>query len=433
MNVMQLKQAYQALHTQNWPEAYAQFKAILLQEPHCIEALSGLGFAAMMQENYEEASGIWERVVINAENVQQSCSAYSALGSIAYQRKQFSLAIQYLLSVLKVTPQDSEAVRQIAWSYIELNQNEQALMWCETLIKLAPQDVMAYYNQGVVLMRMLRWQEAQHAFQRVLQLEPWHIDATINLAAVMLKQQKSQESIAYYKAALELQPQHPIASYMLAALTGQAQWRAAPSDFVSQLYDRYAATYEQSVLHQLNYQVPDLFVRAIVQHKNVKEAAWQILDLGCGTGLAGQVICGFARTLIGVDVSSVMLDLAADKKIYTELHHMPMENYLAQCNKKFELIYAADSLIYIGDLLPLFQHVKSVLTDKGLFIFSVEKKLEKNEEKFVLQKTGRFTHDVNYLKNITQECGFLWLSCEAVTLRMQEDHPVEGYIVVLSQ
>lgn len=44
-----------------------------------------------------------------------------------------------------------------------------------------------------------------------------------------------------------------------------------------------------------------------------------ILDLGCGTGLIGSWFKDYARTLVGVDVSPMMLDMATKKGCYHEL------------------------------------------------------------------------------------------------------------------
>lgn len=44
-----------------------------------------------------------------------------------------------------------------------------------------------------------------------------------------------------------------------------------------------------------------------------------ILDLGCGTGLIGSWFKDYARTLVGVDVSPTMLDMATKKGCYQEL------------------------------------------------------------------------------------------------------------------
>lgn len=44
-----------------------------------------------------------------------------------------------------------------------------------------------------------------------------------------------------------------------------------------------------------------------------------ILDLGCGTGLIGSWFKDYGRRIVGVDISSVMLDMATKKGCYHEL------------------------------------------------------------------------------------------------------------------
>ena len=82
-----------------------------------------------------------------------------------------------------------------------------------------------------------------------------------------------------------------------------------------------------------------------------------ILDVGCGTGGAGAWLKDYARSLVGVDVSDNMVELARKKMLYQELHVQPLNTYLETCTKSFDLVVAADVFSYVGKLEETFRQV----------------------------------------------------------------------------
>ena len=73
---------------------------------------------------------------------------------------------------------------------------------------------------------------------------------------------------------------------------------------------------------------------------------------------------------------------------------------LKKTNEKYELIIAGDVLIYIGNLSKLFRLCSSVMTENARFIFSIEVEKTKN---YSAKLTGRYSHNYNYIKKITQK------------------------------
>ncbi|MBI5448141.1 MAG: methyltransferase domain-containing protein [Gammaproteobacteria bacterium] len=431
MKMMQkLEKAYDLLRTQAWQEASVVFEAVLALEPHSVLARRGLGTAEMMQEKYASAKLIWSALLQEALEDKAKTESYFALGSIAYQEKNFSLAIQYLLEVCRIYPTDIEATRQIAWAYIEIKEYETALKWCEKLMALSVDKQAVFYNKGVVLMHLSRWSEAIQSFEQVMMGGVNYLNAQLNLAFLSLKLNKISEGIAYYQSVLNISPAHPIAQYQLSALLSEKNCIKAPCEFISTLYDAYAENYDNEMKSQLNYQVPYLFLNVIRDCVGVKKANWVSLDLGCGTGLAAEILKDFSEDIIGVDISEKMLAIAKNKNCYTELWLGDMLSFFDKNERKFDLIYAADSLIYRGDLKPLFEKIQSALESGGLFVFSVEKT---NENNFFLQKTGRFSHNKEYVRHVLCASGLTVMACRDLTLRDQGGQAVEGEIWLASK
>lgn len=98
---------------------------------------------------------------------------------------------------------------------------------------------------------------------------------------------------------------------------------------------------------------------SIASYQSFLNRSLEILDLGCGTGLAGAWLKDYAKTLIGVDISEQMVNAARKKMLYQELYVMPINEYLSKSKRKFDLVVAADVVSYIGDLTNLFPSVSS--------------------------------------------------------------------------
>ena len=81
------------------------------------------------------------------------------------------------------------------------------------------------------------------------------------------------------------------------------------------LYRDWAETYDETMLKGLSYLSPAKVVNLLAAHLADRNAA--VLDIGCGTGLAGQ---GLARhgfiTIDGLDVSPEMMQVAARRGVY---------------------------------------------------------------------------------------------------------------------
>ena len=91
------------------------------------------------------------------------------------------------------------------------------------------------------------------------------------------------------------------------ALDGDAASRA--------LYRDWAETYDDTMLQGLGYRSPAVVARMLGEHLADRQAL--VLDVGCGTGLAGQSLFerGFT-TIDGLDLSPEMMQVAARRNVY---------------------------------------------------------------------------------------------------------------------
>ncbi len=81
------------------------------------------------------------------------------------------------------------------------------------------------------------------------------------------------------------------------------------------LYRDWAQTYDQTMLQGLNYQSPVVVADLLARHLVARDAA--VLDVGCGTGLAGHNLATHGFSVIdGIDVSPEMMQVAERRGIY---------------------------------------------------------------------------------------------------------------------
>jgi len=81
------------------------------------------------------------------------------------------------------------------------------------------------------------------------------------------------------------------------------------------LYRDWAATYDQTMVEGLQYRSPTVVVDLLRPH--LANAQARVLDVGCGTGLAGRALAAHGFTEIeGLDLSPEMAQVAADSGAY---------------------------------------------------------------------------------------------------------------------
>src|SRR5437868_10501309 len=85
--------------------------------------------------------------------------------------------------------------------------------------------------------------------------------------------------------------------------------------YVRTLFDQYAPRFDRA-LADLGYRAPALLRDAVTRH-GLRFGT--MLDLGCGTGLAGAAFRPYVDWLIGVDLSPRMVEEARKKGLYDRL------------------------------------------------------------------------------------------------------------------
>lgn len=415
------------------------------------------------------------------------------LGTLLLQKNKHAAAIVHFKKVLQLEPLHREAFYNLGVIFLLQNDPEAALKYFLRLSQLEKEDFDVYYNLGVIYNMLNRFKEAIEYFNAALLIRADDFAAHINLGALYLKEENYKVAQRHYAAALALQPDNKEIAYILTGITqndcdeneerrgGAGAALAslpplpplrAPEEYVQHLFDNYAATYDKH-LALLEYQAPQLLydaLRATVSPLPYK--SWKIIDLGCGTGLCGEKFHAFARELIGVDLSKKMLEIARQKNIYAELQQGEIEDVLPQYGDgDIDLIVAADTFTYIGDLENIFALCQKALKngsgasivadtgDAGFFAFTVEKYLGDGEncmtnvssisenissenrvsgcapkcDGYILQRSLRFAHSVKYIAALAQQYNFQILLHQRAIIRKHRATNTECLVYVLRQ
>jgi predicted TPR repeat methyltransferase len=87
---------------------------------------------------------------------------------------------------------------------------------------------------------------------------------------------------------------------------------------VRSFYDDAARRYDDILLSDIGYVSPTICARAVAATLPDREAV--LIDLGCGTGLAGEALSSLGfRNIDGVDFSTEMLAVAQTRNCYSKL------------------------------------------------------------------------------------------------------------------
>jgi predicted TPR repeat methyltransferase len=199
------------------------------------------------------------------------------------------------------------------------------------------------------------------------------------------------------------------------------------------LFDQHAARFDQSLLQHLDYRGPQLLLEAITA---VTRSAGRgprfsaMLDLGCGTGLAGAAFRGQVDRLTGVDLSAAMIEEARRKTLYDRLETGELVEFLATeaaAQARYDLVVAADVLVYMQDLAIAAAAVRRVLAPGGLFGFTVETHAG---DGVLLRESLRYAHGAAHVRTAMAGAGLTLAHLAAVSTRTERGEPVPGLLGV---
>lgn len=351
------------------------------------------------------------------------------LGLAYFDLEDYGSAIAAYERASALNPQDGDTYFNLGLAYKMDGQYARAEETYLKALELSDDVGDILYNLGCCYQDSGKTEQACIVFTKLLEIIPGHLSALNNLAYLEHLRGNFDTAKELYARILELDPDRQSAQHMYASLSGTGE-EAPPQEYVRELFDNYSENFEENLVKDLEYNTFCILRQAVDSLTEKKTRYANGLDLGCGTGLAGEAFQSKCTRLTGVDLSKKMIQQASAKKIYHELYCTDIIEFLEQTDHIYDLIIAADVLPYLGDLGPLLSAASRCASATAFFCLSSE---ETEKPEWELQQTGRYAHNPDYIITEAQKHGWIRLERFAANIRKENNNWITGSILVFGR
>jgi predicted TPR repeat methyltransferase len=240
-----------------------------------------------------------------------------------------------------------------------------------------------------------------------------------------IAQGETEAALEDIRSLEEKYPADPTLAYY-ASLARAEIPRNTPAHLHQAMFDDLAERFDKHLVLGLNYQLPKIVAGQLIARHPNKD--FNLLDLGCGTGLLGLFLGPMQGYLIGVDSSLKMIEEAAKHGVYDRFHNVDLLDALKNTPaNEYDVLTLLDVLIYIGDPELVLPNAARILKPGGELIFSCETAPEEGPD-FVLQGSHRYAHKRSHIESLCKQAGFS-VSTEELVLRQEGGQPLQGFVV----
>ncbi len=409
-------------------EAETLYRRILLVSPDHAQAKHYLGYllqqTGRLQESFEQLTGA---IALDDRHAEWHFN----LGIVLLKQGNAAAAIDAFSKAIAIDPQ-----KYFYWtnlgSAFELNQELARAEQCyKAAIDLDPHCPDAFYLLSALCLQLEHFEEARQFNYRGIVVAPAGSTSKIVLGQAYYELGRKDDAIALFESWLKDEPDHPVATHLLAAYRGKQIPQQCSREYIEQTFDAFANSFD-NVLGRLKYSGPQL-VQDYLTTLNLTASSLSVLDLGCGTGLVGEKLKPYARLLVGIDLSQVMLERSRAKQLYHQLHQSDIAAYLREANEQYDMVTCMDTFIYVGRLEETLQLIHEKLKPGGKLLFSTETLIGAHEHSYKLNISGRYSHHPDYLTEVLNRTGFDVRQMKDVAIRTESGYPIEGQFICASR
>lgn len=386
------------------------------------------------QRRYGEARTAFEAVLARYKtggaDPRTAAMAAAGIARILLAGGEFEAAKALLEKWSAVGAEHTMFLRMLAYAQNRLGDHESATETLKKAVARCDRDPAIFDDFGATLVRLRRHGDAEQAFRIAIQLNGGYLPARRKLAQLLYEMRRLGEAANMYREVLARNPDDAVARHMLDALVGAEAPSRASDEYVRVVFDAFAADFDHKLVEKLNYCGPQLVGEAVATFLTPR-GDLAVADIGCGTGLCAPILRPYASRLVGVDLSPGMLNEARRRGGYDDLVEGELTRFLQDHAGSFDLVAAADVLVYFGDLGPVMNACATALRDGGIFAFLLER-LDGADD-FKLNPHGRYSHGEAYVRRMAASAGLVVRAFDAVSSRHEGGQPVPGSRVVLSK
>jgi predicted TPR repeat methyltransferase len=363
--------------------------------------------------------------------------------------------------VLDQHPSHPYALYSLGLLFFHRGETESAEQCVRRALEQAPSNGRIWNTLGSMLMAARRTTEARDAYRRCTEVEPGFAEGWYNLGVRLQKEGDYAGAIAAFRSSLaqqspfstahealamllyelgrleeamevttlwlSLEPSNAKARHVAASMLGVDVPARASDQYVREHFDAAAASFDAN-LQQLQYRAPELVTAALTRSASGKPMAC-VLDAGCGTGLCGALVRPLTGKLIGVDLSPKMIERAAQRGIYDELHVAELCTFMRRRTACFDAIVCADTFVYFGALDEALRAAHGAMRPSGTLVFTLESMALSDSSDHRLQFHGRYAHSERYVQAALSGAGLTVRSIARETLRQERGVDVAGLVV----
>lgn len=356
----------------------------------------------------------------------ERASVLGNLGITLFHLGKWDDAVPPLRRATAADPNYAEAWISLGLCHEALGQWADAADALEQGLALAPGDARLWQLCGQCRERSGRVGAALGAFDRALEIDPDAAEAWSARGNLLRDLNRLDEAANCFEKAIALGADPELHAYFLAAVNGSSGPASPPRAYVEGLFDQYSVDFESHLVGQLQYRGHEWLLRPLIASGRRYRS---VLDLGCGTGLCAPLVAPFADAIYGVDVSAAMLEQARGLGLYRELAHQDLTTFLAEADRRADLVIAADVFIYVGALDDVFGAVRRILEPGGCFAFTAERAPDQDD--FRLLPSLRYAHSEAYIRRLADAHGFRVRELTIAPLRQSQQAPLEALYVYL--
>ncbi len=426
----QLEEAKAEHKRGRFSEARRRYKRILKRHPELTQALHFLGVLEHMDGNHEAGLSLVRRA--HARNP-DDYDIRRNLGNLLNDMNRCEEAEPLCRALVAERPRDPGNHTNHSVALRKLGRFDEAIAVARHAVALAPDRAAGWLALANALGSAGALKQAVQAYEKVIAIEPAFSPAHNSLCRALLQLEQSgrlsrfrrRRTLKAYRRWIRRVPGHPTAVFMLEALEkGQAPARM-PDAVVKASFDAYAADFDKHI-RSLDYRAPELIADAIAGRLPATNGDLDVLDGGCGTGLCSGFLRPYARQLIGVDLSSAMLQRAQATGLYDSLVEAELGDFLDKREQSFDICAFVDVLSYFGDLSAILSSAAQALKPNGLLAFTVEKSSRPGSN---LHPTGRYSQHPDHVRAALAVSGLQSVEQTEATIRTEGNAPVAGLIV----
>jgi protein O-GlcNAc transferase len=198
-----LQQAIQAFQDGNFDGAKSILNAILQNDINSADTIFELGITYTEENRLSESRIIFD--CLESLNTGNPDISYS-LGFVCAMQEDFECALKSFDKVIKLRPNDLDALVNYASTLHELKRFDEALITYEKVLTLKTDDAVVFYNMGNTLHELKRYDKAITHYDRALKIQPCYTEAWSNKGISLNELKRFDEAIAHYDKALSLKP-----------------------------------------------------------------------------------------------------------------------------------------------------------------------------------------------------------------------------------